>query len=232
MGAQWTAAGFVHGVLNTDNINVTGESFDYGPWRFLPTYDPRFTAAYFDQSGLYAFGRQPTILQWNLTRLAECLTLVAEEEAVVEALRAYAPAFEDAIRTEVLRRLGLVPEGAEEDDEFLKRMFRFLAESQVGYERFFFDWRGGTESRARAEASPEAAKYAGEAFAALAEAMAGYRPVADTRLWHPYFAGEPCTMLIDEVERIWAPIAAEDDWSLFGAKLRSIDAMAEAYGVR
>ena len=53
------AAGFVHGVLNTDNINITGESFDYGPWRFLPAYDPGFTAAYFDETGLYAFGRQP-----------------------------------------------------------------------------------------------------------------------------------------------------------------------------
>ena len=51
MGAQWIAAGFVHGVLNTDNINITGESFDYGPWRFLPSYDPNFTAAYFDETG-------------------------------------------------------------------------------------------------------------------------------------------------------------------------------------
>ncbi len=50
-GARWIAAGFVHGVLNTDNINITGESFDYGPWRFLPTYDPNFTAAYFDEWG-------------------------------------------------------------------------------------------------------------------------------------------------------------------------------------
>ena len=58
-GARWIAAGFVHGVLNTDNINITGESFDYGPWRFLPTYDPAFTAAYFDEWGLYAFGKQP-----------------------------------------------------------------------------------------------------------------------------------------------------------------------------
>ena len=50
--AEWMSAGFVHGVLNTDNLNVTGESFDYGPWRFLPTYQPGFTAAYFDESGL------------------------------------------------------------------------------------------------------------------------------------------------------------------------------------
>ena len=54
-GAGWMLAGFVHGVLNTDNINVTGESFDYGPWRFLPVLDPAFTAAYFDETGLYAY---------------------------------------------------------------------------------------------------------------------------------------------------------------------------------
>jgi uncharacterized protein YdiU (UPF0061 family) len=58
MAASYVASGFVHGVLNTDNMNITGESFDYGPWRWLPAWDAGFTAAYFDHSGLYAFGRQ------------------------------------------------------------------------------------------------------------------------------------------------------------------------------
>ena len=80
------AAGFVHGVLNTDNINVTGESFDYGPWRFLPVLDPAFTAAYFDETGLYAYGAQPEALLWNLTRLAECLLPFASQAALEEAL--------------------------------------------------------------------------------------------------------------------------------------------------
>src|SRR3990167_41691 len=57
LAARWMSAGFVHGVLNTDNMVVTGESFDYGPWRFLPHNDPNFTAAYFDETGLYSFGR-------------------------------------------------------------------------------------------------------------------------------------------------------------------------------
>jgi uncharacterized protein YdiU (UPF0061 family) len=70
MAAQFMAAGFVHGVLNTDNINITGESFDYGPWRFAPAWDAGFTAAYFDHAGLYAFGRQAEALQWNLFQLA------------------------------------------------------------------------------------------------------------------------------------------------------------------
>ena len=75
------AAGFVHGVLNSDNMVVTGESFDYGPWRFLPYSDPSFTAAYFDETKLYAFGRQPSAVLWNLSQFANCLTLLAEPAA-------------------------------------------------------------------------------------------------------------------------------------------------------
>ncbi|MGZ6012080.1 MAG: protein adenylyltransferase SelO family protein, partial [Caulobacteraceae bacterium] len=65
----------MHGVLNTDNMNITGESFDYGPYRFLPYNDPSFTAAYFDENGLYAFGRQPEAIRWNLGQLGVALRL-------------------------------------------------------------------------------------------------------------------------------------------------------------
>ena len=58
LAASYMVAGFVHGVLNSDNMNISGESFDYGPWRWLPQWDPSFTAAYFDHSGLYCFARQ------------------------------------------------------------------------------------------------------------------------------------------------------------------------------
>src|SRR5436190_7535485 len=78
LAASYLAAGFVHGVLNSDNINITGESFDYGPWRFTPEWDPHFTAAYFDHYGLYAFGRQPEAIHWDLAQLAGCLSLVAD----------------------------------------------------------------------------------------------------------------------------------------------------------
>ena len=83
------AAGFVHGVLNTDNMNITGESFDYGPYRFLPRNDPNFVAAYFDHSGLYSFGRQPEAVFWNLRQLAGALTAVSEPEPLVEALNGF-----------------------------------------------------------------------------------------------------------------------------------------------
>ncbi|WP_431283464.1 protein adenylyltransferase SelO [Humitalea sp. 24SJ18S-53] len=222
MGAQWMAAGFVHGVLNTDNINITGESFDYGPWRFLPTYQPDFTAAYFDHSGLYAFGRQPETLVWNLARLGGCLLPLAEtlKPRLEAALASFADAFHAAFRAAVLRRLGLGSQGPTRDAALVLAFHDALLESQVPYEQAFFDWRGGALRR------PTDA-YAG--FDAFRAALDGYLP--EGLVDHPYFArGKPCTLLIEEVEAIWAPIAEADDWSLFAEKLRDIAQMAEAYG--
>ena len=78
-------------VLNTDNVVITGESFDYGPWRWLPVFEPGFTAAYFDQTGLYAYGRQLDALGWNLARLAECLASFTEIPPLQAALDQFFP---------------------------------------------------------------------------------------------------------------------------------------------
>ena len=229
-GADIVAAGFVHGVLNSDNINITGESFDYGPWRFVPTYDPAFTAAYFDSTGLYAFGRQPDALAWNLTRFAECLLPLGEHSGLEAALNTFWPAFQKAMWRAVLRRLGLASRGDAADAELVVRIFGFLNESQMGYEQFWFDWRGGRASAARAERSPAAAAYAGPAFAPLREALDAHEPAPGVNLDHPYFArATPRTMLIEEMEALWAPIAEADDWSAFHAALAEIDQMRAAY---
>jgi uncharacterized protein YdiU (UPF0061 family) len=229
-GAQWMAAGFVHGVLNTDNINITGESFDYGPWRFLPVFDQHFTAAYFDHSGLYAYGRQPETLLWNLVRLAECLLPLAPREALEEAVSIFVPAFTAALPQEVVRRLGLAPRGPEEDAELAARVWAFLQASQAPFEQFFFDAFGGVSRQDRWARSPSQALYGGDAFAQLQAALDSYAPAAWARLDHPYFdRTSPCTMLIEDVEQIWAPIAAADDWSVFYEKLRSVAEMREAY---
>jgi uncharacterized protein YdiU (UPF0061 family) len=229
-GADWIAAGFVHAVLNSDNINITGESFDYGPWRFLPTYDPGFTAAYFDSTGLYAFGRQPDAMAWNVTRLAECLLPLGDHAGLEGALNSFWPAFQRAMWNAALRRLGLVSRGDEEDSELVVRIFAFLHQSQIGYEQFWFDWRGGVMSEARATASPAAAAYAGESFAPLREALAPYAATESVNLDHPYFArATPRTMLIDEMEALWAPIAERDDWGAFHRVLGEIDEIREAY---
>ncbi|MCW5720509.1 MAG: YdiU family protein [Devosia sp.] len=232
LGAQWTGAGFVHGVLNTDNINITGESFDYGPWRFLPVYDPDFTAAYFDETGLYGFGRQPDTLAWNLTRLAECLVPLSSIAALEPALNSVWPVFRAELPKTILGRLGLEPRDTESDSAFVTTLFGFLAASKAPYEQFFFDWRGGRLSAERAASSPAASFYASEAFRPVADALEGFAPTDTVNLDHAYFARlTPRTMLIDEVEAIWAPIAESDDWSLFHATLAQIAQMREAYGV-
>jgi uncharacterized protein YdiU (UPF0061 family) len=227
-GANWIAAGFVHGVLNTDNINITGESFDYGPWRFLPHYEPGFTAAYFDQNGLYAFGRQPDVLAWNLTRLAEVLLPLGEHAELEAALNRYWPAFQRGIWSAVLRRLGLSSLGIKEDSELVAEMFSFLHQSQMGYEQFYFDWRGGDE--VRAFASPAAEHYRSEAFRPLKYLLDAHPPAPDANLTHRHFARTtPRTMLIDEMEALWAPIAEGDDWTALYAALDEIEQMRQAY---
>lgn len=232
LGAGYMSAGFVHGVLNSDNINVTGESFDYGPWRFAPAYDPAFTAAYFDEVGLYAFGRQPGALGWNLARLAECLLHLTGLEAAQKALDAFPSAIQREFRAALLRRLALAPSGEEADAAMSKALTDFLMATRAPFEQVFFDWRGGLASAGRAARSPAAAYYETPEFAAARAAMAEHEATPDVGLDHAYFRRpSPCTMLIDEVEAIWAPIAEKNDWSALERKLAQIAEMREAYGL-
>jgi len=231
-GAAWMLAGFVHGVLNTDNINVTGESFDYGPWRFLPVLDPAFTAAYFDQTGLYAYGRQPDTLLWNLTRLAECLLPIAEKSKLEAVLHVFEPMFHAAFNAAMLRRLGLADAGEDGSTALVRSVWKFLVDTKMPFEQFFFDWYGGRASEKRASESPSAEFYAQENFEPVFAVIAAHQPAPGIRLDHAYFKrAKPCTMLIDEVEALWAPIADSDDWSVFHAKLEDIALMREAYGI-
>ncbi|MEM9458921.1 MAG: YdiU family protein [Myxococcota bacterium] len=236
MTAGWMVAGFVHGVLNTDNMNVTGESFDYGPWRWLPRYDPMFTAAYFDHSGLYAFGRQPEAAVWNLTRLAEALGEITPPAPLVDDLReGFHHWLEDAVIEGVLRRLGLRSRGRSIDVALVDAFYVFLSRSAVGYDQAFFDWYGGPLSEARAADSPEAKAYEHESFAAVRRQVVDYEPTALAAravTGDPYFLqrARPETMLIDEVEALWSAVDERDDWAPLQAKIEAVRAMATVYG--
>jgi serine/tyrosine/threonine adenylyltransferase len=225
LAASYMAAGFVHGVLNSDNINISGESFDYGPWRFTPMFDPSFTAAYFDEGGLYAFGRQAEAIHWDVVQLGNALTSIAEIDALNEAVGAFAPAYQSAIADRFLWRLGVTPRGEAQDLELVRTITMALGQGEVNIDRFFFDWAGG----ARRNVSPADGFYAGEHFAPFVKAIANYAPTRP--LSHPYWHGEaPCAMHIEEVEAIWAPIAEADDWSALTEKVEAIRAMGEAMG--
>ncbi|MDO8978112.1 MAG: protein adenylyltransferase SelO family protein, partial [Afipia sp.] len=230
VGAQWMAAGFVHGVLNTDNINVTGESFDYGPWRFLPVLDPAFTAAYFDETGLYAYGRQPDALFWNVTRLAECLLGIAEQPSLEKALGVFEPTIRQEFTSAMVKRLGVQSRSPEHDNELVRALWIFLSEKKAPFEQTFFDWFGGLASTERAAGSPSKEHYANPAFSAVRDALQGFAPRDGVDLNHAFFSKPAaCSMLIEEVEAVWKPIADSDDWSVFHAKLKAIDEMREAY---
>jgi len=229
LAAQWMAAGFVHGVLNTDNMNVAGESFDYGPWRFLPQTDFAFTAAYFDQTGLYAYGRQPDAALWNLSRFGGTLVSHVEEERLNAALSQFPTLFEKAMVEAFFARLGVGPSG-EKDFDFVVALLQWMEKTEIPFERLFFDWFCGKASVDRAASGPMAALYADGEFAILKERILSFESLRPERLSHSYFSGAPTMMLIDEVEAIWAPIAERDDWTLFNEKLTAIAEMRAALG--
>ncbi|SFP36552.1 protein adenylyltransferase SelO family protein [Sphingomonas rubra] len=215
LAARYMAAGFVHGVLNSDNINVTGESFDYGPWRFAPIWDPGFTAAYFDQTGLYAYGRQPEAIGWDVMQLASCLRLIADSDPLVAALDGFAPRFQAALAEAVPWRLGVVSVDEPAARALTRAVERALLSTQTPLDRFFFDAFGGT--------LPDTY---GDEFAEVRALLAAAAPRRDRT--HAYWSGNPCSMLIDEVEAIWSPIAEHDDWSPLHAKITAIRAMGDA----
>ena len=114
--ARWMLIGFIHGVMNTDNTSIAGETIDYGPCAFMDTYAPATVYSSIDHAGRYAYGNQPRVAQWNLARFAEAvLPLLArdEDQAVVaakESLGSFTPTFRAAYHSGLLRKIGLVTE--------------------------------------------------------------------------------------------------------------------------
>lgn len=219
MAASYMVAGFVHGVLNTDNMNVTGESFDYGPWRWLPKWDPGFTAAYFDHQGLYAYGRQPEAIHWNCGQLAVALRNLVEAAPLIDALNRYPELYQRAMARRWCWRLGVEQRGLDEDTALIGACERAMAASGAGPDVFFHAHRGGRGPFAN---TPE-----GQGLEAT------LAPYVATDASHAYWSDDgPQSLLIEEVEGIWAPIAQDDDWSALDAKVAAIRRMGEALGAR
>lgn len=210
LAASWMVAGFVHGVLNTDNMNVTGESFDYGPWRFLPAWDPAFTAAYFDQSGLYAFGRQPEALYWNCGQLAMALRALAEAPPLLAALERFGELYMANVRRRWLWRLGLQPLSDERDAALVASCEAAMHASGEAPDAFFYRHRFGAETSG-----------------ALGDAVRGYRSTdraveAET--------GKPPSLVIERVEALWDAIASDEDWAPLREQISEIRRHGAALG--
>jgi serine/tyrosine/threonine adenylyltransferase len=216
--ASYMVAGFVHGVLNTDNINITGESFDYGPWRFTQYWDPRFTAAYFDQEGLYAFGRQAEAMHWNLGQLAVALRLICDAPPLIAALERFPMLYQAAIMRRFLWRLGVASRGEETDRALVEVSERVMVIDKVPIDTFFHVHRGGHMPTG----------FSGtQEYKNFGDIISGYSSVTVSE--SPYLQGHsPCSMYIDEVETIWSAIADEDDWNPLQQKISSIRDMGKS----
>jgi uncharacterized protein YdiU (UPF0061 family) len=129
--AQWLLIGFIHGVMNTDNMSIAGETIDYGPCAFIDTYHPGRVYSSIDEMGRYAYGNQPRIAKWNLARLAETLLplLAGDQDAALKHAQSviddFSPAFERAYTDGLRGKLGLLkaqPGDLELAQDLLARM--------------------------------------------------------------------------------------------------------------
>ncbi|MDB5690266.1 MAG: hypothetical protein JWL91_2142 [Sphingomonas bacterium] len=140
--ARWLLVGFVHGVMNTDNMSVAGETIDYGPCAFLDAYDPATVFSSIDRGGRYAYGNQPQIALWNLTRLAGTLVplLADDRDAGIadaqDALAAFPPAFQGAYSAGLARKFGLGGPG-EVNLELAHDMLALMTANQADFTLFF-----------------------------------------------------------------------------------------------
>jgi serine/tyrosine/threonine adenylyltransferase len=135
--AQWMAAGFCHAVLNTDNMSITGESFDYGPFAFLPTYQPEFTAAYFDYGGRYSYANQPGICKLNLEILQKPLLAVLNQGDMDEALAAFDDQYAQSYQNLMWQKLGLTGKITDQSLKLMNATIELLDQTQIGYHQFF-----------------------------------------------------------------------------------------------
>lgn len=163
--ARWLLVGFIHGVMNTDNVSISGETIDYGPCAFMDSYDPGTVFSSIDQAGRYAYGNQPRITGWNLARFAETLLPLlapAQDESIEvakAAIAAFGARFEAVYLAGLRRKIGLETE-RDGDDDLTQELLRHMQEGGADWTltfRALADAASGDEGPARALFSPAAA---------------------------------------------------------------------------
>tara|TARA_Y100001970_G_scaffold249438_1_gene319906 strand:+ start:121 stop:1572 length:1452 start_codon:yes stop_codon:yes gene_type:complete len=139
---NWMRVGFIHGVMNTDNMSVSGETIDYGPCAFMDTYDPKTVFSSIDQMGRYAYCNQPIITKWNLARFAECLIPLINEnknkaiEIALESINNFEKIYEEKWINMMKNKLGLI--GSDEKDKYLiLDLLTWMHEKKADYTNTF-----------------------------------------------------------------------------------------------
>ncbi len=235
--AQWMAAGFCHAVLNTDNMAITGESFDYGPFAFLPTLDPAFTAAYFDHGGRYSYSNQPGICKWNLQMLQSPLKHVISSGDLEDGISGYEEQYGKVYRTLMLAKLGFDVDFENGDDslarELLKVTIELLHKSQVGYHEFFAQLADAFKPEWRSDESLvlTEVEVMNEEIRSLFNQWRGYyfkmlnsRPESDLEEIQQRLkdCNPEVIMTRPTIEAVWEKIDQENDWTAFNELLGKI----------
>ena len=136
MIAQWQSVGFAHGVMNTDNMSILGDTIDYGPFGFLDNYNPDFICNHSDTNGRYSFKNQPSVGLWNLNALATSLTTLLSNEELIGALKQYEPEFLNQFRHIMAEKIGL-EEYQPEDESLINQLLELMQTNNVDYTIFF-----------------------------------------------------------------------------------------------
>jgi uncharacterized protein YdiU (UPF0061 family) len=235
--AQWMTAGFCHAVLNTDNMSITGESFDYGPYAFLDEYDPKFAAAYFDYSGLYSYGHQPGACYWNLEKLAVALADVIDSVHLTAGLAQYQPTYAKVFSDRTLQKLGFTQElvlSADLQRDLISQTLTLLENTRVSYPDFFAtltqqfqpQWRSDPDqilSVAVKKSDPAATELLKQWQQVYHHCLNQLPPDHMAAVGHCLKATNPMTVLLrSQIEAIWEPITTEDNWQPFYDLLKKI----------
>ena len=120
--AQWQSVGFCHGVMNTDNMSILGDTIDYGPFGFLDTYDPGFICNHSDHQGRYSFQNQPSVALWNLNALATCFSSLLDTSEITDCLQQYENEYLSHYRQIMAKKLGLM-EYTQSDEQLINQLF-------------------------------------------------------------------------------------------------------------
>ena len=221
LAAQWMAAGFCHGVLNTDNMSIAGESFDYGPFAFIPKYDARFTAAYFDYGGRYSYGNQPYICKFNLELLQKPLAIITEQANLEAGLAQFDDEYQQTYQQLMAQRLGFNINLGIMAGELLDRTI-ILLRQEIGYHDFFaelsqeFDvsWR---ENRELILSNATFAHLVTDSWRDIYHQCLNQIPLTAVETMKEVLnARNPKTALLRPViESVWQSISEEDDWQPF-----------------
>jgi serine/tyrosine/threonine adenylyltransferase len=236
--AQWMSVGFCHAVLNTDNMSITGESFDYGPYGFIDRYDPNFTAAYFDYFKRYSYSNQPAICRWNLEMLQVPLKAAIDPIDLEAGLAQFEQHYQRFYRQRMLNKLGFNQVTIEPAETLLQQTLQLLQETQMGYHDFFLALRQQFNQSWRSDAN--------QIFADAIEP--GTEPIACFDRWrqtyHQTLVNLPEDQMSDvasllghhnpnlvllrpEIEAVWEPIVVEDDWQPFNRLVEELRGAVE-----